>query len=145
MDRKELMLAALAAGEGVAHTPGQVQKMFFLLDRKVPERVGGPHFHFTPGAFGPFDAAVSDELHALESAGLVEIQRERRSWWETYRTTPAGQRRGEAVLAALDPSLADFMRRLSSWVRGLSFAELVGQVNYEYPDMSVNTVFRDRT
>jgi uncharacterized protein len=76
MDRQSLLLAALAASDGATHSPVQVQKLFFLLDSEIPSYTGGPHFHFIPYDYGPFDAAVYDELANLEEQGFVVIERE---------------------------------------------------------------------
>lgn len=66
MYRQDLVLAALAAaGENAAFAPVQVQKFFFLIDREGAHLFGGPHFHFTPYDYGPFDSAVYEALDLL--------------------------------------------------------------------------------
>lgn len=143
MNRKQLILAALAASNGAVHTPVQVQKLFFLLDKKFPPHAGGPWFNFAACDYGPFDRAVYDELENLEREGLVEITRTSDLRRKTYRLTPEGQCQGEEILKGLDTKLGEYLRRLSQWVRSLSFAELVSSIYREYPEMKVNSVFRD--
>ena len=58
MTRKEVVLAALAPAKHAPHSPVQVQKLIFLIDRNIPREVGGPHFDFQPYNYGPFDKAV---------------------------------------------------------------------------------------
>jgi uncharacterized protein len=141
MTRQEFMLAVLAAGNGEAHEPVHVQKLFFLLDRKVPEELGGPWFAFEPSDYGPFDKAVYEELRALSARGLVSISTEDRSL-RTYRLTPQGQTQGQAQLVKLPAPLADYVRRLSAWVRRLSFPELLATIYRDFPEMKAKSVFR---
>src|SRR5271166_2558935 len=86
MTRNDFMLAVLAAGNGAAHTPVQVQKLFFLLDRKVSQQLGGPWFDFKASDYGPFDKAVYEELRSLSQQGLVTINAEPNAR-RTYRPT----------------------------------------------------------
>lgn len=142
MTRQDFMIAVLAAAEGASHTPVQVQKLFFLLDENVGERVGGRHFAFRPWDYGPFDRAVYDELEQLESAGLVQILRSPGGRWRTYDLTKMGQEKGEARLRELKPDVAEYIRRLSRWVRSLSFSQLVSSIYRAYPEMAARSVFQ---
>lgn len=140
MKRKDLVLGGLAVGEGASHSPVQVQKLFFLIDRKLGKRVEGPHFSFKPYFYGPFDPDVYKELEKLADMGLVEICHEGSS--RNYRLTPKGQEKGAASLDTLEPPVVDFIRKLSSAVRGMRFAELVSAIYRAYPEMRENSVFQ---
>jgi uncharacterized protein len=142
MDRQSLMLAALAASDGATHSPVQVQKLFFLLDKRIPSYTGGPHFHFIPYDYGPFDPEVYDELHKLEQKGLVIIEHQPSTRWKSYRLTPQGQQWGEKLLGEIDEIARRYIRDVSRWVRSLSFAQLVSAIYKAYPEMQVNSVFR---
>ena len=50
MDKKKILLGALATQEDVIYTPVQVQKLLFLIDRKIGNNIGGPFFKFKPYA-----------------------------------------------------------------------------------------------
>ncbi len=139
MERRELMLAALSAGSADQFSPVQLQKLFFLIDKKVPHAVGGPHFNFRPYNYGPFDDDIYRELRTLADAGLVSIDASGR--FATYALTPAGREAGAGLLAQLGPAVDDYLSRLSSWVRQQSFAQLVSAIYREYPDMRANSVF----
>jgi uncharacterized phage-associated protein len=143
MNRSEAILAALAASGGAEHSPVQVQKLLFLMDRKLGDRIGAPHFDFQPYDFGPFAPAVYRELEAREAEGEVEIITNDDLRRRKYRLTPAGQTKGDAILAALDPNIADYLRRLSAFVRSLSFAALVSAVYKAFPEMKANSIFQD--
>ncbi len=142
MDRQELVLAVLAAGDGAVHTPVHLQKLFFLLDDRMPDKIGGPRFSFRPYHYGPFDGAVYDEVKSLESKGLVEIARQADSRIRYCRLTPEGQEQGEPLLGELGAQASSYIRRLSEWVRAQTFAGLVSAVYAAYPDMKINSVFQ---
>ena len=140
--RADFVLAVLAASDGVEHTPVQVQKLLFLLDERVGNRVGGPFFNFEPFDYGPFDREVYSELERLQTVGLVEIERDVNTDWKTYRVTGPGLDQGRAYLNALPLNVSEYIRQLSKWVRGLSFADLVSAIYQAYPAMKANSVFR---
>ena len=143
MTRQEFVLMAMAAGHGDAHTAVQVQKLLFLIERKVPQVIGGPHFTFVPDAFGPLDLEVYAELSAASAKGLVSIYNERDTV-RIYCLTSAGRAVGEAMLAKLKPETAEYLRTLSAWVRRQGFWKLVSAVYHAYPEMRVNGVFQER-
>jgi len=140
MKRKDFVLAVLAVGTGASHTPVQVQKLFFLIDKKLGERVSGPHFDFKPYFYGPFDPKVYQELENLAGKELVEIYHEGTT--RNYKLTGKGQEKGEKVLAELDPKVVSFVRKLSSTVRRMGFTELVSAIYRAYPEMRGNSVFQ---
>ena len=135
----DIVLAALAPTDGLPHSPVQVQKLLFLLDREVRHLVGR-HFEFIPYHYGPFDPRVYAVLEGLDRQGLVSIRRvDNRN---SYALTPMGQRRGEAVLQSLHPEAVDYIRRASKFVLELSFIQLVSAIYKTYPDMRANSVLR---
>jgi len=140
--REDVALAALAPAGGRAHTPVQVQKLMFLLDENIPDVLGGPLYHFTPYHYGPFDKEVYQTLDALSRKGLVEVVIGSGNWRE-YRLTPEGQAQGLFCLERLGPRAADYVRRVSEFVRSLSFSELVSAVYKAYPEMRARSVFQD--
>ena len=141
MDAKNLVMAALAPANGGTHTPVQVQKLLFLVDRNIPEIIGGPHFEFEPYDYGPFDKAVYDILRDLAAEGLVEISEEPGRRWKRYRLTDAGQEIGELVLNKISEKGREYIRQLSTFVRSLTFDQLVSAIYKAYPEMKVNSVF----
>jgi len=143
MNRSELVLAVLAAGNGGAYTPVQVQKLFFLIDKKLSDHTGGPFFNFIPYDYGPFDKEVYRAIEALSESGEAEIIRNPCVGLKEYRLTTAGQKKGEQILRSLDLDNSDFIKRLSEFVRSLSFAELVSAIYKAYPEMKVNSVFKE--
>jgi uncharacterized protein len=139
MTRRELILAALAPAQGASHTPVQVQKLFFLIDKNIAPQVKGPHFNFQPYHYGPFDSDVYEELSRLAATGHVDIDQGK---WKTYRLTVAGQLEADKHLAKLDAKAAEYIRNISDFVRSLSFTKLVASIYKKYPEMRANSVFQ---
>ena len=97
MTRTELLLAILAAAEGQAFTPVQIQKAAFLVTRNLPNVVDqGPGFAFAPYDYGPFDRSVYVEAEALERIGLASVS-QMSSRWRTYSATQLGVDQGKPV------------------------------------------------
>jgi hypothetical protein len=142
MQRDDLVLTALAGGgSNVAFTPVQVQKLFFLLDREGAHLVEGPHFSFEPYDYGPFDKAVYECLDNLSNRGLVAILSNGR--YRSYALTAQGYEVGRQMLSSLPLPSRNYISELATWVRGLSFQQLVSSIYNRYPDMKVNSVFQE--
>jgi uncharacterized protein len=141
MIRRDLVIATLAtAGDGASFTPVQVQKIFFLLDERGRDLLGGPHFSFEPYDYGPFDNAVYTELEILALAGLVLIELSGR--YRTFRLTDAGFAKGSGILAIMPEPKSEFIRATVEWVCSLRFDQLVAAIYREYPEMKARSVFR---
>ncbi len=142
MKRTDLILAALAPANGAAHSPVQLQKLLFLIDKQIPHLVGGPYFAFQPYDYGPFDKSVYADLKILALEGFVEIEAAPGLRWRKYRLTESGQAAGNASLAELDESAQKYVREVSHFVRALSFESLVSAIYKAFPEMKANSVFR---
>ena len=138
----EIVLAALSPAGSVPHTPVQVQKLLFLVDRNLASLIGGPRFNFEPYHYGPFDLEVYSTLGELERQGLVEITQSRSGNWREYRLTPEGQAQAKDVLRRWDERAQEYLERASSFVRSLSFADLVSAIYKAYPEMRARSVFQ---
>jgi uncharacterized protein YwgA len=142
-DRQKLMLSALATAERGALSPVQVQKLFFLIDKKLSGSLGGQLFKFEPYDYGPFDANVYVELEALKQQGLVEIDGSSAQPQRRYSLTEEGQAIGAELLGQQDQQVRESFKLLCDFVRKLGFRELVSAIYKSYPDMKVNSVFRE--
>ena len=143
-ERQQFVLAALATNSDAEFAPVQIQKLFFLLDENLSGLFGGNKFAFEPYDYGPFDKAVYHELEALELQGLVSIKQVGASAGRRrYSVTPRGHQAGERELMKFPEPVRIYMGDLSTWVRGLSFAQLVGSIYKAYPHMRENSVFQD--
>ncbi len=140
MKRKEIILAAFAPAEGALHSPTQIQKLLFLIDKQIPKLVGGPHFKFEPYDYGPFDKTIYDDLGEMELDGLLEMVQDKT--WHSCRLTFNGQKEGDRLLTSIPEKGSEFIRKISLFVRQLSFAELVSAIYKAYPEMKKNSVFQ---
>jgi hypothetical protein len=140
MTRRELVLAAMAPAGGHPYTPVQVQKLLFLIDRQIPDLIGGPLFKFRPYHYGPFDRSVYTELEGLAADGFIGIAGN--ASWRSFALTSEGEREGERLLNLLEPKARNFVVRSSEFVRKLSFSALVSAIYKAFPDMRVNSVFQ---
>jgi uncharacterized protein len=109
-----------------------------LLDKKIPDHVGGPHFDFQPYDYGPFDKNVYGELEKLARSRLTEVEHHPNLGWNGYRLAPGGLQRGNAALRSMPPEVGNYVKELSHWVRSLRFAELITAVYKEFPEMSLD-------
>ena len=141
MDKKSFVLAALATSQEAVYSPVQIQKLFFLIDKNIPELVGGPHFNFKPYDYGPFDRNVYDQVNVLATEGLVTIVEVPGKQWVKYSLTNDGFTAGQKTFASLKPKARNYMAEASKFVLGLSFAQLVSAIYKAYPDMKENSVF----
>ena len=142
MIRKDYVLAILSTSQGGRYTPVQLQKLFFILDREVPEQIDGPMFDFQPYDYGPFDKAVYGELEQLAIDGLTFRTGNANGRYRSYGTTIAGQREGERLLKAMHLNVQKYSIEVSEFVRSCSFSELVTAVYKQYPETKVNSVFK---
>jgi uncharacterized protein YwgA len=138
LTQKEVILAGMAPAKGQLLTSSQLQKLFFLIDENASARLGGPHFSFVPGDYGPYEENLHSILVALSVEGLAFIV----PWnMRFYQLTERGQEMGEKLLEEIAPDVADYLKQVNKVVRSLSFSELVGSIYKAYPHMAVNAVF----
>ena len=142
MDKSTLVLAALAPARGKFHTPVQLQKLLFLIDKNVGEAVEGPHFDFQPYDYGPFDKEVYTTVNELAKQELVQAAETGRGW-KKFALTANGQKSGDDALANLDGPVRAYVEELSEFVLSLSFPQLVSAIYKAYPDMRANSVFKE--
>lgn len=140
MERKDFVLAVLSSCPEANYNPVQVQKLFFLIDKKISNLVDGPYFVFAPYDYGPFDKRVYSTLELLAEEGFVDIVGT--TSYRSYTTTKRGQTKGQELFDALPEKARAYIIKLSVFVRSLSFNELVSAIYQAYPDMQANSVFR---
>ncbi|HEY0842089.1 hypothetical protein [Methylotenera sp.] len=141
MNKSDLLLSALAAGEKSEYTPVQIQKLMFLLDKNISNRLGGPFFDFRPYDYGPFDASIYEDLRELERQGYISTSPSSRGW-KKYQLTDTGLSKAKESSAEIDAKIFDYIKAVSNFVRSLSFADLVSSIYKAYPEMKVNSIFK---
>lgn len=142
MNRNDFVLAVLASSNDAIYSPVQIQKLFFLIEKKIPELSEYIYFNFAPYNYGPFDPEIYDAILELISSGDLEVINDVNSRIMKYNTTDKGQTRGEQILQSLGENTTDKIKILSEFVRRLSFSELVSAIYKEYPEMKKYSIFR---
>ena len=143
MNRHDVVLVVLACAEdGHTYSPVQIQKALFILSEEAPDIFDADSkFNFQAYDYGPFDKDIYAELEALSREELVEIGVNPQLTRKTYAVSPEGRRVAYALHAGLSEDQINFTVRVSSFVRRLSFADLVSAIYEAYPDMKENSVF----
>ena len=142
--RIDIVLAAMATGGTEArYDPVRVQKLFFLIDREIPQFIDGPHFRFEPYHYGPFDKAVYEELERLAERGKINIDTTGR--YNQYSVTNSGHERSVSILRALPTPAARYMEDAAKWIRFVPFKHLLSAIYRQYPDMAVNSIIPQAT
>jgi hypothetical protein len=143
MDREELVLTVLSAGGGSKYTPVQIQKVFFLVDKLIGEKIGGPFFKFVPYHYGPFDKSIYADLDSLKDKELVRINSTHMSSLKTFSLTDKGIELGQELMNKLGEKERKHIDKLNEYVRTLSFSQLVSSIYKAFPEMKKNSIFID--
>lgn len=139
MKRSEIVLAAMAAGGSEArYSLSQLQQLLFLIDREIPEHVGGPHFRFKPYYYGPFDKEVYAEIFALVRGRFVNVDTTER--YCLFLLTGSGSALGTNILTGLAAPVSRYLGEASEWVRALSFRQLLTAIYSYFPDMAIHSL-----
>lgn len=138
VDRSDVVLGALAAGGSDArYSPVQIQTLLFLIDREIPEDIGGPHFDFQPYHCGPYDPAVV--AVAKRQAGDGKVVVDGNGPFEVYSLSEPGLREGLAALKRMPRAASRYVAKASEWVLSQTFGTLVSAIYRQYPDMAQNS------
>jgi uncharacterized protein len=141
MQREEITLIVLALSRGQSYTPVQIQKAMFLAEDLAPDAFDS-HYDFQPYDYGPFDREVYLDIEAMEAQGWASVGHSARGW-RVYSATPEGVRRGLGLYEVLPSRTQEMLSKISTFVRRLSFSDLVSSIYKAYPHMRERSVFRD--
>lgn len=141
MNKNEILLAAMASIEhGASFGPAQLQKLMFLIDAEIPQRIGGPFFSFEPYDYGPFDKEVYNTATSLQKDELLNIDYSYR--FRKYVLSDNGYEQGRKLFDSIeDQGAKSFMQDAAKWVKSLSFQEMVSAIYKKYPDMKEKSIF----
>jgi len=139
MDKKEIILASFAAEPNSIFSPVQIQKLLFIIEKKIANRIGGPFYNFQPYLYGPYDKDIYNSLNELHSEKYLNKISD--YTWYNYSLTNEGYEKGFALFNGLEHNLKDYLKALSKYVRSRSFSELVTDIYNEFPEMKINSIF----
>jgi uncharacterized protein YwgA len=144
MTRKEATLLMLAMTKDGKYTPVQIQKAMFLITKNYPEIIEGKNYDFKPYAYGPFDKTVFDDIRILENEGFVQSSINISGQWNEYQITSEGLIKAEKIKKQIiGEGIIQYFEEVSSFVRSLSFSKLVTSIYKAYPEMKINSIFRE--
>lgn len=139
--RINCLLAVLASARGEPMTPVQLQKALFLLGKRLPSVGGRPFYHFSPYAYGPFDPNVYTDAEVLAISGDIIIEPSEYGRYKLYRISEDGLRKdGQLGIDEDDRRIID---DVVEYVTSRSFQQLISDIYRQYPEMRVNSVFRE--
>ena len=143
MTRSEILLAVLATGgEGASFSIFRLQKLLFLVDQEASHLIGGRHFQFSAGEFGPYEVHIHEELGLL--AENAEILVDDPTSVSALSLTTKGLRRGDQILLRLSDEARNAITDLTRWMLSRSVAEVLVAIFGRYPEMAENSILRVR-
>jgi len=142
---KDWTLLVIAAGMGRPLQPVHLQKALFLLDRNLSQAQlqVNAFYDFEPYDYGPFCSNIYSDAEELCHEGLVHIDQPLRLSYRQYLATNPGQARAEELREMLTRDVTTYLDTVVRWVTSLSFRQLIAAIYKAYPDMEVNSVFKD--
>ena len=143
LTRQDWLLLALSKSPDGRMSPVQIQKALFLFGQEAGGLIGTKFYSFKPYDYGPFDAAIYDDLRRMKNEGHVGEEWRPGRNWKDYMITEAGQNVASGLDKDGESRLTEFLGRIVEWVKARSFSDLLRSVYAAYPDFAVNSVFRD--
>ena len=143
MDREDILLVVVAAGNGTPLTPVQLQKSLFLISENLKGEIPDPFYDFEPYHYGPFGAEVYVDADSLEFQGLLVSVGSSQGTWLDRAITPAGMERAKEAEKELSDSGRAYIQAVVEWAQSLSFSTLVKSIYVHYPQYRKNSVFQD--
>lgn len=142
LTRQDWLLLALSKSPDGRMSPVQIQKALFLFGQEAGGLIGTKFYSFKPYDYGPFDAAIYDDLRRMMNEGHVVEERTPGRSWKNYMITESGQDVALGFEKDGERRLTEFLGRIVDWVKARSFSDLLRSVYAAYPDFAVNSVFR---
>ena len=140
MNRADLLLKIIAAANGEAVTPAQLQKVAFRLGMECTVYLPDDYYAFRKYDYGPFSAEIYRDAEQLERQGKITISINPRGGWKEYSAT---RYELDADLEEIPEQVLLYIDETVRWARTLSFQGLVREVYRMYPEYRENSVFQD--
>jgi len=141
MDRNNYILSVLACMKDASYSPVQLQKILFLLERNISQKMGGPFFHFEPYHYGPFDKDVYREIDKLVATNDIVLYQQGYSNVNRYLLSEKGYHKGMDVFNSYNDEQKAYIKEVCAFVRSLSFEQLLNSIYKAYPEMKVKSIF----
>jgi uncharacterized protein YwgA len=145
MDKQDWVLLVIAAAKNKSFQPVHLQKTLFLLQQNLPleDLQVSTFYQFEPYDYGPFCSEIYYDAEILSTNGFVHIDQPVSLSYRIYSITGDGVSKAERLMDNLKPQVKTYLAEVVNWATSLSFKQLITAIYRHYPDMKVNSVFRE--
>lgn len=143
MENEDFTLLAISCTNGEGLSPIQLQKSLFLLGKSGLPGLPKDFYNYIPYNYGPFCITVYDDANTLVTEGLVATARESGQSWSRYLITTQGLERAVELKEQVDDRLFTYLKEVISWIKPLSFTQLLRSIYAKYPEFRENSVFQE--
>lgn len=141
MERNAWILLALSCVGDEDLSPVQLQKSLFLLKENKPFAVGKRFYDFIPYNYGPFSRDIYIDAEKLIEDGLIRFTRVLGRRWMSYSLTGGGKEYVKGFIDDVSKKDLRYLYEIVSWIRKLTFRQLISVIYSKYPKYKVNSVF----
>ncbi len=131
---KETFLLKVLSIINTPLSPIQIQKLFFLLEKRLPK--DAKYFEFKPYFYGPYDKQLTLLLNKLIFNNKIQVL--------TMNNVDYYQLNKyyfESTADFLDNRKKEFILEIIDFIKRKNFKELCFAIYNEFPEMKVNSVF----
>ena len=139
----DVTLLIIAAEGDTGLTPIQIMKSAFLVGKCGLPDLPSDFYLFSPYNYGPFNPDVYRDVEMLVNMGLVLETREAGRNWSKYIVAPSGLQHVEDLKSRVAREFSDYIDEVVSWVKSLTFNQLLQAIYAKYPEMRENSVFQE--
>lgn len=143
LKNRDVTLLVVAAAGDTGLTPVQLMKSMFLVGQCSLSDLPSNYYRFFAYNYGPFHPDVYRDVEVLVNEGSVYEIREAGQNWSKYIIAPPGLRSAEGLKRQIAREFSDYINEVVSWVKSLTFNQLLQAIYVEYPDMRENSVFQE--
>ncbi len=135
MEKKDFVLKVLSIID-MPLTPIQIQKMFFLLEKRLGKEAA--FFNFEPYMYGPYDRNLNDIVNEMVKNNEIDV-----SNINGVNNYQVNKNLNHFNNNFFDEKKAQFIQNLASFIKQKTFKELCFSIYEEFPEMKVNSVFNN--
>lgn len=143
MENKDITLLVIEAASNEGLSPIQIQKSLFLIGQCSVRWLPRDFYKFEPYDYGPFSVEVYDDMQTMVDEKLVFSVPVGGQNWSKYIISPEGRARAQKIKQKkMRADLVEYIGAVVSWVKSLTFSELVRAIYANFPETKVNSVFQ---
>lgn len=139
--KKDWLLTVMNYAGDKGLTPAQLQKILFIVSKESPSKPTD-FYNFIAYNYGPFDSQIYRDATCLEEDNFVKKLKSTGKNWEIYYVTEEGKKVAAQKKELIDEGTNDYLKRLTLFIQGLSFQELISTIYKHYPEYRVNSIFK---